>query len=220
MGNLYSIIIPVHNEINFLPQLLNELKEYVNNGHEIVIVNDGSNDGSTKLLEECDFIKHYLLKKNYGKGIALIEGIRKSFHEKIIIFDGDMELNPSDIQSLMVLNKNIDSVFGFRYETIYPFKSTWDLGNYLITKFFNFIHKSEIKDVLCCAKSFYRNDIDVNKLKSKKFDIDVELASLLLKKNINPKQIRLKYQRRNVKQGKKLGISDSWSILIRILSYR
>ena len=58
MGNLYSIIIPVHNEINFLPQLLNELKEYVNNGHEIVIVNDGSNDGSTKLLEECDFIKH------------------------------------------------------------------------------------------------------------------------------------------------------------------
>ncbi len=220
MDNLYSIIIPVHNEIGVLPKLLDELKRYSNNGHEVIIVNDGSNDGSTKYLEECDFIKHYLLKRNNGKGIAISKGIRKAFHKKIIIFDGDMELNPREIQLLMVLNKNINSVFGFRYETINPFKSIWDLGNYLFSKIFNFIHKSDIKDVLCCAKSFYKNDIDSNKLKSKKFDIDVELASILLKKDINPKQVRLEYHRRDINQGKKLELSDSWLILMRIVSYK
>ena len=153
------------------------------------------------------------------KGAALKKGLSASKNNNIVIYDGDLELNPKYIKNLMILNKsqNINCVFASRYEEIDPMKSIWNFGNFIFTTIFNFKNKSQLKDALCCAKSFYKSDINISNIKSSKFDIDVELASKLVEKHTIIKNVDIQYKRRNKKQGKKLNIFDSLKILIRIL---
>ena len=79
------------------------------------------------------------------------------------------------------------------------------------------VNKSNVKDALCCAKSFYKSDLILENIRSNAFDIDIELTSLLLKKSRNFKVTLLDYKRRDIKDGKKLRLSDSWKILKRII---
>ena len=67
MSNNYSIIIPVYNELKQISQLLNYLKSYFKEGHELIIVDDGSNDGSDKILLKYDYIKLFRIEENKGK---------------------------------------------------------------------------------------------------------------------------------------------------------
>ena len=218
---LYSIIIPIYNESRTLETLLNGLLEYSTLGHEVLIVNDGSTDNSKEILKRYSFIKYVELKSNYGKGIALRIGLLQSKFNKVIIYDGDLELETEDIPKLMKLNikDEIHSIMGIRFTTLIPIKSSFDWGNFIFTTFFNILNITCHKDILCCAKSFYKSDIPLNKLQSNGFDIDVELSTILTKnsKRKSIKQVLFKYQRRNIEQGKKLKISDGWKILKRIL---
>ena len=218
MKSAYSIIIPVYNEISLIPKLLSDLKKYHLNGHEIIIIDDGSNDGSSRLLSNCNFIKLIVNKINKGKGYAIREGLKIAKNEKIVLFDGDNELNPNQIHKIMILNKknNIKCVLGNR-KADEKTKSFWDIGNYFLTKLFNIFNDSDLKDALCCAKSFFKSDLNINELKSSKFDIDVEIASKLIAINENITTIDLKYVRRKKNQGKKLKIIDSFYIIIRML---
>lgn len=218
----YTIIIPIFNEERTLKKLLKQLKPYYKDKNEIIIINDGSNDNTYSILNKCNFIKSIHLEKNFGKGIAIRFGLLSSKNEKVVIFDGDLELNIQDISKLMILDKKngVISVLGQRFKKLYFLKSGIDWGNFIFTSFFNFIHSSSLKDVLCCAKSFYKNDIPVNRLKSKGFDIDIEIASYLLKnqKRRTFKHVLLEYKRRSIEDGKKLKILDGWTILVRIFS--
>ena len=217
----YSIIIPIYNEDKTLVRLLTELKFYNNRGHEVVIVNDGSTDDTSQILKTCSFIKLITLKKNFGKGIAIKTGLLISKFSRIIIYDGDLELKTNDIGKFMKLNKrcNINSMMGYRFDTINFFQLNINWGNFMFTTFFNLLYSSCHRDILCCAKSFYKDDVNYKRLKSTGFDIDVEISTMLTKNNkySKIKQIQLNYRRRNYQQGKKLNISDGWKILKRIL---
>ena len=219
--NKYSILIPIHNEIGYLPDLLNALEYYINKGHEVIIIDDGSNDGSTNILKNHEMIKLISLHKKKGKGYALKQGLMKANNDKIVIYDGDLELNPSDISKLMILNRsnNLRYIIGYRFQSLSPFKSNFDWGNFIFTSFFNILFKSNHKDILCCAKAFYINDLKKYKIISNRFDIDIELASFftILNKKQKISQVLLNYNRRTIKEGKKLKISDGWSILSRTL---
>ena len=98
MRKEYSIIIPVFNEKLKIEELLNHLKEYSDLGHEILIINDGSTDGTREILSRFDFINLINIIPNKGKGNALIIGLQNAINNKIVIFDGDLELNPVDIK--------------------------------------------------------------------------------------------------------------------------
>ena len=217
--NKYSILIPIHNEVNHIPSLLDALKVYSNDGHEIIIIDDGSNDGSTNILKNCRMIKLICLSKNKGKGYALKKGLLRANNDKVVIYDGDMELNPSDITKLMILNRDRKFVMGSRFQYLSPLKSNFDWGNFMFTSFFNILFKSNHSDILCCAKAFYASEINNYKISSDGFDIDVELAFLLtiLNKRMKIPQVLLQYKRRTIDEGKKLKISDGWSILSRII---
>ena len=121
----------------------------------------------------------------------------------------------------MILDKEsgIVCVFGSRYENIKPFTSLWNFGNFFFTGLFNMVHGCQHTDVLCCAKAFYKSYINIEKLQSTGFDIDVELAVTLKKKNIEIKTVYLGYTRRSEDEGKKLRFSDGWTILKRILNH-
>ncbi len=219
MSDYYSIIIPIYNEESKIELLLNKLKPYNNEGHQIIIIDDGSDDNSNKLLSKCHYIFLITLEENKGKGIALKKGLLHASNNKIIIYDGDLELDPDDIKSLMILKspqKEI-CVFASRYLSARLVFSFWDLGNYFLTGLFNLYNNTNIKDALCCAKSFYKSDLNISQLKSTKFDIDVEIASLLALKCKKIINVNIEYKRRKIKDGKKLRFTDSWLILKRII---
>ena len=219
--NKYSILIPIHNEVNNIPLLLNALKDYSNEGHEIIIIDDGSDDGSTNILKNCEIINLICLYENKGKGYALRRGLKNALNDRILIYDGDMELNSLDISKLMILDKKNDirCVMGYRFESLSPWKSNFDWGNFMFTSFFNILFSSHHKDILCCAKAFYANDLKKYKIISNGFDIDVELASLftIINKKRPISQVLLDYDRRTIEEGKKLKVSDGWIILSRII---
>ena len=130
-----------------------------------------------------------------------------------------MELDPREIDKLMILDKGmgIHCVFGSRYKTITPFASLWNFGNFFFTGLFNMINGSNHSDALCCAKAFFRDDIDLEKISSSGFDIDIELATMLTRKIPSIDVVYLSYIRRSPNEGKKLRLRDGWIILKRIL---
>ena len=217
----YSIIIPVYNELEKLDFLVKGLKIYSDQGHEILIINDGSNDGSLNFLEKISFVTLISHKINQGKGIAIKNGLINSKNNKTIIFDGDLELKTKEIYKLMILDKKnkVFSAVGFRNSISNVLISKYDLGNVLFTKLFNLLNLSHHKDVLCCAKSFYKKDIQIFDLKSKSFDIDIELMYLITlnqKSRLLP-HISLSYNRRGYIEGKKLKFLDAWIIFRRLI---
>ena len=219
MDNEYSILIPVYNEENLLHKLLTNLREYYDNGNEIILINDGSSDNSDLILRDCNFINLITFEENRGKGCAIKAGLLKAKYDSIIVFDSDLEISPDQIKKLMILNKKEKSSFvlGYRFTHLNPVKSGFDWGNFIFTTFFNILHGSNHKDTLCCAKSFYKSDINTSMLSSIGFDIDVELTFILTLKNKNPRQVLMHYQRRDENEGKKLKISNGWEILFRIV---
>ena len=154
-------------------------------------------------------------------GFSLKKGLQFAQHSKIIIFDGDLELETSDISKLMFLDKskNINAILGHRFSVLNPFKSSFDYGNFIFTTFFNLLYNECFKDVLCCAKSFYKEDIKIKNLVSDGFDFDVELLSYLVKNKNDSRigQVPIRYKRRGTNDGKKLQISDGWVVLKRII---
>jgi dolichol-phosphate mannosyltransferase len=218
----YSIIIPIYNEERTLEKLLKSLEQYSHSRNQILIINDGSVDKTNKILKKYDFIDVLHLKKNYGKGTAIKIGLHKSIHNKTIIYDGDLELHTDGISELMRLDRDnsVYSILGQRFKKLSFLNSKFDWGNFVFTSFFNFVSFTHNEDVLCCAKSFFKKDIPLDKLKSKGFDIDIELSWILVKNNKlkRIKHIFLNYQRRSVKEGKKLKINDGWKILRRVIS--
>lgn len=216
----YSILIPIHNEEKSVPDLLNALQFFIKDGHEIIIINDGSTDKSNEFLKSFNNIKLISTITNRGKGYAIKSGIEKASFGKIITFDGDMELHPSEITKLMILDKNngIIAAMGYRFDRLNPIKSRFDFGNFIFTTLFNILFQTSHKDVLCCAKAFYAKELEGYKIKSNKFDIDIELSALLsIKCESRIPQISINYKRRSIEEGKKLKVSDGLSILSRIL---
>ena len=217
----YSIIIPVYNEIQTLTLLLKHL-EPLSKNNEIIFVDDGSDDGSIQLLEKYNFINLIILGKNYGKGTAIRKGIQISNNKKILLIDSDLEIDPKQINKLMILDLYDPKhcIIGTRYKNYsLTISSLLEFGNFFFTSLFNFINKTNITDALCCAKAFNKTSINTDQLESKGFDIDIELLLQLVKNKTTLIEVPLQYSRRSITEGKKLQISDGWAILKRLLKY-
>tara|TARA_B100000287_G_scaffold420837_1_gene460730 strand:+ start:1499 stop:2158 length:660 start_codon:yes stop_codon:yes gene_type:complete len=210
----YCIIIPVYNEIDTVLPLLEELEHYAKQDNEIVLVDDGSDDGTEKVLENCEFIYHLRLNRNQGKGLAIQAALNYTKYKKVIIFDGDLEVHPRDIKRFMSLDKKgIRCIIGARNQlNTYSF-SILTIANFFVTLIFNIFHYSNQRDVLCCAKAFFIEDINIKNIKEKGFGIDIELLMTLIQNVENIQRIHINYKRRSYKQGKKIRLMDSFDIL-------
>jgi len=219
----YSIIIPVYNEIFTLPRLVKNLRK-LNNDIQIILVDDGSDDGSDEILKKhakrIDIIRN---ETNVGKGSSIVSGLEFVKNQNIILIDGDLEIEIDCIPKLIVEyeKNNYSTLIGYRWDDKDGINFELNrLGNYIINSLFNVLYFSSIKDVLCCVRIIRSDLIKSLNLKSKRFSIEVEtLAKLVLfKKKII--QSKVGYNRRTMEQGKKLKMSDGWRIITVMLYYK
>ena len=219
MENL-SIIIPVYNEEKTLLNVLKKiqlLKKLCN--LEIIVINDGSNDGSKKIINDNTdlYDKAIHLSKNLGKGKAIIEGIKSCTLEYILVQDADLEYNPEDILLFLEENKKFkyDLIMGSRFiGTKRSVLHFWHmLGNRFITFLFNFLNNTTFSDIYCCYCMFRKELIDVNKLKCYNWGQQAEILTYLVNKNSKIFEIGINYHGRTYNEGKKIKYYDVFSVV-------
>ena len=219
----YSLIIPIYNEIKTLKKLIEKLNSLPKN-IEKIIVDDGSNDGSEVLLRDYNQLNLVQNKKNFGKGYAIRQGLNVASYENIILIDGDLEIDIECIPKLIIeyeiAPQNV--LIGKRWPSIInkKIKNANDFGNYIINRFFNIIYKTNFNDVLCCFKILKKKDLSSLCLSSNGFSIESEIMAKLVTRGYSTKEVYIKYERRTVKEGKKLKMIHGWSIFFTIVSIK
>ncbi len=217
-----SIVIPVFNEVNFLKELFEQIKKYFNNKYtEIIIVDDGSTDGSSNLLEELKKNNNYKfsfkiirLDINSGKGKAIQIGIKNSNGQYILLQDADLELDCKDAKEMFEMistNKEIKCIFGSRYLSGKLKKNNYFFNN-LVGKInsliFNIFFSQSLSDVHCGLKILHRSVIEKIKLRVNDFGIEIDIASQIVRNNFFIYEFGVSYFFRSKSQGKKISWVD------------
>ncbi len=213
-----SIIIPVFNEENFLKKLFQDLTKYFNNSEtEIILVDDGSTDRSTEIINNfknnhnCNFnFKNIRLDKNSGKGKALRKGMKESCGEYILLQDADLELDTKDSHEMYQMiqsNSEIKCIFGSRYLSGKLKKNNYFFNN-LIGKvnslIFNIFFSQSLSDVHCGLKILHKDVLDKINLSVNDFGIEIDLASQIVRNNFFIYEFGVSYYFRTKAQGKKI----------------
>ena len=222
-----SIIIPVFNEETTILEILNRvnvLKKICQ--IEVIVVNDGSNDKSKKILESnCQYYSKLIdLKKNSGKGKAIIEGIKNCTSDYILIQDADLEYDPQDIATFIEENNknNFDIIMGSRFignkRTVLHF---WHmLGNKFITFLFNFLNNTTFSDIYCCYCMFKKDLVNVKRLNCHGWGQQAEILTYVVNNKTKIFEIGVNYHGRNYDEGKKIRYYDVFSVIYWIIFTR
>lgn len=219
---LLSVVIPVYNEATTVENVLARVRA-TKLPLEIILVDDGSTDGTRKVLEglcEEPDLKLVFHEKNQGKGAALKTGFQEATGDIVVVQDADMEYDPQDFRILLqpILENTADVVYGSRFSgadrAVSPL---WHLAaNKLITTLFNIFHGHRFTDVETCYKVFRRELIQdiAPVLREKRFGIELEVtARLLRKRDVRFHERPIRYSRRSYAEGKKIGWRDGlWAL--------
>jgi dolichol-phosphate mannosyltransferase len=220
---LLSVILPVYNEAKTIRQILEKINS-VNIDKEIIVVDDGSSDGTDRILNEIKFdnLKIIHHTSNRGKGAAFLTGISHATGEYVIIQDADLEYNPDDYLKLITAIKggNVDIVFGARFTKGYHGLLMPRLGNRFLTSLMNIMFKANINDCYTCYKLCHRQTLNNMQLKSMKFDMDIEITAKALKNKLRIIEVPISYQPRNYSEGKKIRWADGIQAIFAIIKYR
>ncbi len=217
-----SVIIPVFNEAKTVEEVIKRV-EAVNIDKEIIVVDDGSSDGSFDVLARIanegriKLIKH---GKNSGKGAAIKTGLKAANGDIIIIQDADLETDPQDFYELVkpITSGETKAVFGYR--TAKKPASVYWWGGKTVSLITRLLYGGNVKDVNNGYKvmtSDLWRDLD---LKSDRFQICEEITAKLLKRKEKIIQIPTQYFPRTKSQGKKLGFKDGIVSILTLLKFR
>jgi len=225
--NKISIIIPYYNEKNTINLLLNKIQEFKKYPVEIIIINDGSDDGSREFLEKLDKenIKIIHHNKNYGKGRAIRTGFDNATGEIFLIQDADLEYSPEDYKILLRPFEEVDAdvVYGSRfiggngYVRLHYYYHY--LANKILTNMCNIFTNLNMTDMETGFKVFKKNAIKSIDLKENSFGIEPEITIKLAKQKFKFFEVGISYRGRSYAEGKKITLKDAFIALYCIFRY-
>ncbi len=230
MPQVLSIVIPVYNERDLLPQVLERVEQVqLPNGLErqVVIVDDGSTDGTRDVLrglirERPDYIIHFH-EQNQGKGGGVRTGMKLATGDIVLIQDADLEYNPRDYAQLLtpILENKADAVFGSRFigdsrRVLYFWHS---VANKMLTTLSNMLSNLNLTDMECCYKVFTRELADRLEITEPRFGLEPEMTAKVAKLNARLYEVPVSYDGRTYAEGKKITWKDGVSALRCILKY-
>ncbi len=232
-GFLLSVVMPVFNEAKTVLAVIRRVRR-VGLPCEIVIVDDGSTDGTRDVLQQLDRVEPsanrdlriVFHERNQGKGAALKTGFAHVSGDAVVIQDADMEYDPRDFHLLLqpIIDGTADVVYGSRFGgSGRPDSPLWhQLGNQFITFLCNLRTELRFSDVETCYKMFRREVLDriAPGLREKRFGIEIELTAKLARmKSVRMTERPISYVKRTYAEGKKIGWRDALRAVWCMLRY-
>lgn len=226
MAKILSVLIPVYNEEATVLELLRRVEAVpLPVAKQIVIVDDGSTDGTRKLLaglgSRATVVFH---ERNRGKGAAVRTALETATGDFVIIQDADLEYDPSDYPGLLapLLDGRAEAVYGSRFlggpHRVLFF---WHyFGNNLFTLITNVLYDINLTDMGTCYKAVEAAKIKAMHLRSERFGIEAEITAKICKRRLRLYEVPISYSGRTYAEGKKITWKDGFSYFWCLLRYR
>ncbi|MCJ7584397.1 MAG: glycosyltransferase family 2 protein [Anaerolineales bacterium] len=221
-----SVIIPVYNEVESIREIVRRVQK-VRLANEIVIVDDGSTDGTRDLLAELDgrrSVRVIFHEQNQGKGSAVRTGISNARGDVLLIQDADLEYDPQDYPSLLkpITEGVADVVYGSRFLGG-PRRVTmfWHMiANQLLTLTTNLLYDTILSDMETGYKVFRREVLNGITLRAKRFNFEPEFTAKMLKRHVRIFEVPITFNPRDYSEGKKIKLKDAFEAVWTLIKYR
>jgi len=223
---LLSVIVPVYNERTTLTEILRRMRAVeLPMDREIIIVDDGSSDGTDKVLSAMEDSTVRVLHHtgNLGKGAAIRTGMGVVRGDLVLIQDADLEYDPEDWPKLLhpMLRGRAKVVYGSRFTGERKNMLYWHwLGNRFLSLLTNVLYNTTLSDMETCYKLFDRTVIDGIKIESDRFDFEPEITAKVLRRGYRIYEVPVSYNGREFDEGKKITWRDGFGALKTLLKYR
>lgn len=221
-----SVVIPSYNEAHTIKELLKRVQAE-NIAEEIIVVDDGSTDGTRDILKDYDGKEPFRVifqERNQGKGAAVRTGIQQSKGDIIIIQDADLEYNPKEYKSLLepIREGVAEVVYGSRFLGG-PRRPTmfWHMvANKLLTLMTNILYNNILTDMETGYKVFLRDVVKDMPLKANRFDFEPEFTAKILKRKVRIFEVPIVFTPRDYSEGKKIKMRDAFQAVWTLIKYR
>jgi SAM-dependent methyltransferase len=219
-----SIVVPAYNEFHTIEEILRRVRTLPME-KEIIVVDDGSTDGTGRVLAELDWPEIRVLthESNRGKGAALSTGFAHTTGDIVVIQDADLEYHPSEIPALIapIVEGKADVVYGSRFlgaRRVFMF-SHW-LGNQVLTLMANILYNTALTDMETCYKAFQGDVARSLDLKARGFGCEPEITAKVFRRHLRVYELPVSYDGRTYAEGKKITWRDGLKAVYWLLRCR
>ncbi len=221
-----SVIIPVYNEAQTMREIV---RRVLDTGlvSEVVVVDDGSTDGTREILAELDGkqgVRVILHERNQGKGAAVRTGLQNATGDVLLIQDADLEYDPREYAGLLkpIEDGIADVVYGSRFlgAARRPILFWNMLANKLLTFATNILYNNILSDMETGYKVFRRQVVQDMPLHARRFEFEPEFTAKILKRKYRIYEVPIAFYPRDYSEGKKIKLWDAFEALWALIKYR